>query len=105
VLAYAVSQRIREIGIRMALGARGRDVRLMVLAHSSRIAVVATVVGVAIAMGLGRLGGALLFGVTALDVRAQGGAALLMLAVAVAAALIPAHRAAAVDPVDALRAE
>ena len=46
VLAYSVSQRVREIGIRMALGARGSDVRLMVLAQSSRIAIVATVVGV-----------------------------------------------------------
>jgi predicted permease len=105
VLAYAVSQRTREIGIRMALGARGRDVRLMVLTQSSRIAIAATVVGVAIAVGLGRLGEAMLFGVTALDIRAQGGAAALMLVVALIAALLPARRAAAVDPVDALRAE
>ena len=105
VLAYSVSQRLREIGIRMALGARGADVRLMVLTQSSRIAIVATVVGVALAIGLGRLGESMLFGVTALDARAQGGAAALMLTVAVAAALLPARRAAAVDPVDALRAE
>src|SRR6185503_8502175 len=81
VLAYSVSQRVREIGIRMALGAGGRDVRLMVLGQSSRIAMAATVVGVAIAVALGRLGEAMLFGVTAFDVRAQGGAAVLMLAV------------------------
>ena len=105
VLAYSVSQRVREIGIRMALGARGRDVRLMVLAQSFRIAIVATVVGVAIAVGLGRLGEAMLFGVTALDARAQGGAAALMLAIALIAGVLPARRAAAVDPVDALRAE
>ena len=105
VLAYSVSQRVREIGIRMALGARGADVRLMVLAQSSRIAVVATVVGVAIAIGLGRLGESMLFGVTALDARAQGGAAALMLAIALIAGVLPARRAAAVDPVDALRAE
>ena len=105
VLAYQVSQRRREIGIRMALGARGTDVRLMVLAQSSRIAIVATVIGIAIAIGLGRLGESMLFGVTALDLRAQGGAAALMLAIALAAALLPARRAAGVDPVDALRAE
>ena len=58
-----------------------------------------------IAVGLGRLGQAMLFGVTALDVRAQGGAAALMLAIALAAGVLPARRAAAVDPVDALRAE
>ena len=105
VLAYSVSQRLREIGIRMALGARAADVRLMVLTQSSRIAIVATVIGVAIAIGLGRLGESMLFGVTALDARAQGGAAALMLVVAIVAGLLPAHRAAAVDPVDALRAE
>jgi hypothetical protein len=105
VLAYSVSQRLREIGIRMALGARAADVRRMVLIQSARIGVVATVIGVAIAVGLGRLGESMLFGVTSLDVRAQGGAAALMLGVAVAAALLPARRAAAVDPVDALRAE
>jgi predicted permease len=105
VLAYSVSQRMREIGIRMALGARGADVRLMVLAQSSRIAVVATIVGVALAIGLGRLGESMLFGVTALDARAQGGAAALMLAIALVAGLVPARRAAAVDPVHALRAE
>ena len=66
----------------MALGARGGDVRLMVLAQSSRITIVATVVGVALAVGLGRVGEAMLFGVTALDARAQAGAAGLMLAVA-----------------------
>ena len=105
VLAYSVSQRVREIGIRMALGARGGDVRLMVLAQSSRITIVATVVGVALAVGLGRLGEAMLFGVTALDARAQAGAAGLMLAVALLAGVLPARRAAAVDPVEALRAE
>jgi ABC-type antimicrobial peptide transport system permease subunit len=105
VLAYAVSQRTREIGIRMALGARGRDVQLMVLAQSSRITIVAALVGVALAVGLGRLGEAMLFGVTALDLRAQGGAAALMLVVALAAALLPARRAASVDPAHALRAD
>jgi predicted permease len=105
VLAYSVSQRLREIGIRMALGARGTDVRLLVLAQTSRIAVAATAVGVVLAIGLGRLGESMLFGVTALDARAQGGAAALMLAISVMAALLPARRAAAVDPVHALRAE
>ena len=100
-----MSQRVREIGIRMALGARGGDVRLMVLAQSSRITIVATVVGVALAVGLGRLGESMLFGVTALDARAQAGAAGLMLAVALLAGVLPARRAAAVDPVEALRAE
>jgi predicted permease len=105
VLAYSVSQRVREIGIRMALGARGTDVRLMVLSQTSRIAVTASVIGVALAMGLARLTQSMLYGVTPLDPRVQEAAALLMLAVAFVAATVPAKRAAAVDPVDALRAE
>jgi len=105
VLAYSISQRIREIGIRMALGARGADVRRMVLAQTSRIAVTACVIGVAIAIGLARVAEAMLYGVTPLDPRVQGGAALLMLAVAFCAGVLPARRAAAVDPVEALRAD
>ena len=105
VLAYSVSQRLREIGIRMALGARGSEVRTMVLAQTSRIAVVASVVGVVLAIGVARVGQAMLYGVTPLDPRVQGGAAMLMLTVAFVASLLPARRAAAVDPVQALRAE
>ena len=105
VLAYSISQRIREIGIRMALGAHGADIRRMVLAQTSRIAVTASVVGVALAMGLAQVAQAMLYGVTPMDPRAQGGAAALMLAVAFVAAVLPARRAAAVDPVHALRAE
>jgi predicted permease len=105
VLAYSISQRVHEIGIRMALGARGSDVRGMVLAQTSRIAVTASVIGVAMAMGLARITESMLYGVTPLDPRVQGGAALLMLAVALAAAVLPARRAASVDPVGALRAE
>jgi predicted permease len=105
VLAYSISQRIREIGIRMALGARGTDVRRMVLAQTSRIAITASVVGVTIAIGLARVAEAMLYGVSPMDPRVQAGAAGLMLAVAFVAALLPARRASAVDPVHALRAE
>ena len=105
VLAYSVSQRLREIGIRMALGARGSDVGAMVLAQTLRIAVTASALGVALAMGMARLAESMLYGVTAMDPRVQGGAALLMLATALTAAVLPARRAAAVDPVHALRAE
>jgi predicted permease len=105
VLAYSVSQRIREIGIRMALGARGSDVRTMVLAQTSRIAITASVIGVALAMGLARLTQSMLYGVTPLDLRVQGGAAVLMLSIAFIAAWLPAKRAADVDPVYALHAD
>jgi ABC-type antimicrobial peptide transport system permease subunit len=105
VLAYSVSQRVREFGIRMALGARGADLRAMVLRQTSVIAATACVTGVALAVGLARLAQSILFGVTALDGRVQGGAALLMLGVALVAGLLPARRAASIDPVEALRAE
>jgi ABC-type antimicrobial peptide transport system permease subunit len=100
-----VSQRLREIGIRMALGARGSDVRAMVLAQTSRIAVIASLFGVVLAIGLARVSQGMLFGVTGLDARVQGGAALLMLVVALCAGVLPARRAATVDPVYALRAD
>ena len=63
-LAISISQRIREIGIRMALGAHGADIRRMVLAQTSRIAVTASVIGVALAMGLAQVAKAMLYGVT-----------------------------------------
>ena len=105
IVAYSVSQRLREIGIRMALGARGSDLRRMVLIQTTRIAAIASVIGVVLAVGLARVSQAMLFGVSGLDARIQGGAALLMLAVAFCAGVLPARRAAAVDPVAALRAE
>ena len=105
VLAYSVSQRVREIGIRMALGAREADVRGMVLAQTSKIAMIAALIGLGLSIGLGRLGQSFFFGVTSLDLRTQASAAALMLAVAAVAGFLPARRAAAVDPVEALRAE
>jgi predicted permease len=105
VLAYSVSQRVREIGIRVALGAHSAAVQRLILGQTLRIAGVASVVGLAVAVGLGQLGRSMLFGVDAFDPRAQVGAAALMLVLAVVAGSVPARRAAAVDPVEALRAE
>jgi len=105
VLAYSVSQRVREIGIRMALGARALDVRWMVLAQTGRITVAGALIGAALAVGIAQLGRSLLFGVEGFDVRAQAGAALLMVVVALCAGLLPARRAAAVNPTEALRAD
>jgi len=105
VLAYAVSQRISEIGIRMALGARALDVRWMVFSQVGRITLVGGLTGGAMAVGLSQLGRALLFGVAGPDARIAAGAAVVVVAVACLAGLAPARRAAAVDPVQALRAE
>jgi len=105
VLAYSVSQRVREIGIRVALGAHSAAVQRLILGQTLRIASVASVVGLGLAVGLGQLGRSMLFGVDAFDPRAQVGAAALMLVLAVVAGSVPARRAAAVNPVEALRAD
>ncbi len=105
VLSYGVSQRLREIGIRMALGAQPRDVRSLVLMQVVRMTVIGGGVGAALAFGLGRLGEALFFGVQGYDAAIVGGAALLVAMVAAAAGALPTRRATTVNPIDALRME
>jgi len=105
VLAYGVAQRVREFGIRIALGARAKDVRLLVLGHVTRIAVIGGVIGAGLAVGLGQLSRAMLIGVEGYDVAVIGGAALLVLCVAFMAGALPARRASAVNPIEALRAD
>jgi len=105
VPAYGVAQRLREFGIRMALGARSADVRWLVLAHVARIAVTGGIIGAGLAVGLGWLGRAMLIGVEGYDATVIGGAALLVLVVAFLAGAVPARRATSVNPVVALRAD
>jgi putative ABC transport system permease protein len=105
VLAYVVSQRTREIGIRMALGASGRDVLQLVVGEGSRLIVSGLVIGVTGAVATAPLLGALLFDVSALDPVAFVLASLVLTAVALAACYIPARRAAALEPLTALRTE
>jgi predicted permease len=105
VLAYGVAQRMREIGIRIALGARHGDVRWLVLSQVGRISLVGGVVGGALALAIGRITQAMLFDVQGINVPIIGGALLLILLVVVAAGILPARRATAVDPVTVLRAE
>jgi predicted permease len=104
VMAYLVTQRRREFGIRLALGAAGRDILGVVLGHGLRLVVVGLVLGIAAAAALSRLLEALLFGVTTTD-PASAMAVALLAAVAVLACLVPALRATRVDPVIALRAD
>jgi putative ABC transport system permease protein len=105
VLAFGVSRRKREFGIRMALGAQIADVVSLVLARGVKIAVAGIAAGVIGAAALARSLAALLFGVNPLDAATFGAAAALLALVALAAASVPAWRAARVDPAIALREE
>jgi ABC-type antimicrobial peptide transport system permease subunit len=105
VLAYGVTQRLREIGIRMALGAKPRDVRSLVLSQVGRITLVGGTVGAVLALGLARLGQAMLFGVEGTNAGIIGAAALVVVVVALAAGVLPARRATSVNPIVALRVE
>jgi predicted permease len=105
VMAQTVNQRTAEIGIRMALGAQRRDVISLVLARAAAMTAAGLVVGVACALALTRLIGALLYGVESNDPWTFGSVALLLGLVALAACYVPARRATRVDAVVALRAE
>jgi len=103
VMASLVRERTREFGIRMALGASAGRVRMEVLQRAARVVGSGAVVGLVVALATSRLLAALLFGVSPTDPLALGFACLLLLAVASAAAYLPARRATSIDPVQALR--
>jgi putative ABC transport system permease protein len=105
VMAYAVSQRTREIGIRMAIGARQADMSLMVIRRGLTLTVAGILVGVAASLALSEVVRSQLFGVTPSDPVTIAGVFVLMTIVAAVAAYRPARRAASVDPVVALRAQ
>jgi putative ABC transport system permease protein len=105
VLAFAVSQRTREFGIRMTLGARAGDVVGMVVAGGLKIVAIGIVIGIAAAAALARLLATLLFGVKPLDPATFLGAPVVLALAALAACAAPAWRAARVDPAVALRQE
>ncbi len=105
VLAYSVAQRTREIGVRMALGASGERVRGMVLGQMGRMLAVGGVLGLAAALALGRVARSLLFQLQGHDPRVLAGGAVVLAAVALAAAYLPARRASRVHPMEALRYE
>jgi predicted permease len=105
VVAYFVSRRFREIGIRMALGATARDVVGLILRRTMRPVVIGAVIGVAAAIAVSSILSSMLFGVSPVDVIGLGGTTLFVLAVSVAAGALPARRAAHVDPVTTLHYE
>ena len=104
-VAYTVEQRTGEIGVRMALGAQTGDVLKLIIGQGMRPVVIGLVVGIAAAFALGRLIASQLFEVSAHNPALLGGATVLLAVTALVACLLPARRAALIDPVQALRAE
>jgi predicted permease len=105
VISYSVTQRVREIGIRMALGAQQRDILRSILGQGTRITLTGIAVGIAASFGLTRLMASMLFGVSATDPLTFAAVVALLLAVALLACWIPARKAMRVDPMAALRHE
>jgi ABC-type antimicrobial peptide transport system permease subunit len=104
-MAYAVSRRTNEIGIRMALGAEPRRVLAMVLREATYLAAIGVAAGVCVALTMGRLIASLLYGLRSWDPTTFVVSAALLIAVAIAASWLPARRAAGMNPMRALRRE
>ncbi len=105
VMAYSVSRRTREIGVRLALGACSSDVLRMILSQGLRTIFVGVAIGIAGSLALTRTVESLLFGITATDPLTFGGVTLILIGAALLACFIPARRATKVDPMVALRYE
>jgi putative ABC transport system permease protein len=105
VVGYQVSQRTREIGVRMALGALKRDVLILILRRGLVLIGVGTVLGWGLSMAVAQLLGNVLYGVSTVDLSTCLAAAALLVGVGVAACWLPARRASRVDPMIALRTE
>jgi ABC-type antimicrobial peptide transport system permease subunit len=105
VVSYLSSRRTREIGIRMALGARPGDVLFQIAKQGVGFAVTGIAIGVLAAGGIARLMRSVLYGISSYDPLTYAATCALVLAVALAATFIPARRASRVDPIEALRCE
>jgi macrolide transport system ATP-binding/permease protein len=105
VIAYSVSQRTREIGVRMALGAERRSVYQLILKEAGWLTTLGIAAGLLCSIPAGTLAGKLLFGVRAWDLPTLLAVAALLAFSALLASYLPARRAASVNPVEALRAE
>ncbi len=105
LLAYAVSQRTQEIGVRVALGADRRDVVGLIVGQGLRLAAVGIVLGLIGSFGVTRVIGSLLYNITPTDPVTFGGASVFIVVVALLASYVPTRRAIGVDPLEALRSE
>ena len=105
VLSYVVAERTREIGVRMALGARASQVRRMVVAQGSRVVLIGVVIGVGVALASTRALGKLLYGVASVDVATFTAMSVAMIGIGLLASYVPARRASNVDPIESLRGD
>jgi ABC-type antimicrobial peptide transport system permease subunit len=105
VIAYSVSQRTREIGVRMALGAQRSSIGRLILGEAAYLVLFGLVFGIAASFFIGRLLRSLLFGVGSWDLSILAGVSATLAAATLIAAWIPARRAATIDPMEALRNE
>jgi ABC-type antimicrobial peptide transport system permease subunit len=105
VMAYSVSQRTRELGVRVALGANSRNVMVMIVKEGAWLALVGLSIGLAGAFAVTRLMSSVLYGVSATDAATFVGVSLLLAAVVFLACYVPARRATRVDPMISLRSE
>ena len=105
VMTYSVSQRTRELGIRMSLGAQRVNVMSMVVRQGTALALLGIVIGIVIALGATRGLSRFLFGVSPFDPLTFGGVAVVLFLAGIAATVLPARRATKVDPVVALRVD
>jgi ABC-type antimicrobial peptide transport system permease subunit len=105
VMSYLVTQRARELGVRIALGARPRDILRLVLREGLRLSALGAGLGLLAAFGATRVLGRLLYEVSPADPLTYAGVTLLLIAVVLVTCYIPARRATRVDPIEALRSE
>ena len=105
VISYVVSQRTREIGIRIALGAKSVQITRLFVGYGATLAALGVAIGLVVAQALGRLMASMLFDVSPMDPATYTAVAISLLTVAVLASYLPARRITALDPVEALRSE